>query len=130
MDPTLAAIDDALACDFGRTHTRYGLGGETTRYVCAIDGERVAVIEIFAKERREDVVRWLSGRYESLDPFECGGAMVTGAWTYVGDTFAVTTYREPLIRQLAKELRGEYVGGGATPEEPPAGPPVSYDVPC
>jgi len=131
MDPVLAAVDGALGCDsFGRTSTRYAFGGESTRHLCAIDGKEVAVVEIFAEERRNDVIKGLGTRYEAGSPMRCDGLELPGPWTYVGRRFAVTTYREVLVRRLAVELDGVYVGGGATPDEPLEGPPVSYDVPC
>lgn len=101
----------------------------STREFCAVDGRRVAVVHRFEPEDRGRAIRRASARVDRQFLNPCpDGPLPPGPWIVVGDDWAVSSYDEPLLRRVAAELGGDFVGGGADGEPPPVGPPASFEM--
>ncbi len=126
----LADVVAVLGCDELDEGVGYQFEGRAQSYDCSVDGEAIAVLHSYTPDRVADVERHLSIRTdrEQLNPCP-DGSSPPGPWILVAPTWAASSFDEDRIRLVADQLGGDYVGGGATPDDPPIGPPPSYMVP-
>lgn len=123
----LAAV---LGCDRLDEGVGYQFEGRAQSYDCSEDGDAIAVLHSYTPDRVADVERYLSIRTDSDQLNSCpDGSSPPGPWILVAPTWAASSYDEHRIRLAADQLGGDYVGGGATPDDPPIGPPPSYMIP-
>lgn len=126
----LADVVGVLGCDRLDEGVGYQFEGRAQSYDCSVDGDDIAVLHSYTPDRVADVERYLSARIdrEQLNPCP-DGSRPPGPWILVAPTWAASSFDEARIRLVADQLGGEFVGGGATPDDPPIGPPASYPVP-
>ncbi len=119
-----------LGCDRLDEGVGYQFEGRAQSYDCSVDGDDIAVLHSYTPDRVADVERYLSIRTdrEQLNPCP-DGSRSPGPWILVARTWTASSFDEARIRLVADQLGGDYVGGGATPDDPPIGPPPSYMVP-
>jgi hypothetical protein len=123
-------VGEAAGCDGLRHGASYQFGGRSEKLICSDDDADVALIHSFDADRRQAVESYLKARTDRTDLNPCpDGTLPPGPWILVGLTWAASSYDEGRIRAVASAMGGEFVGGGATPDDPPVGPPASYMVP-
>lgn len=119
-----------LGCDRLEQGVGYQFEGRAQSYDCSVDGDDIAVLHSYTSDRVADVERYLSSRIDSDQLNPCpDGSRPPGPWILVAPTWTASSYDEDHVRLVADQLGGEYVGGGATADDPPIGPPASYMVP-
>ena len=125
------AVADAVGCDDLTAGVAFQFAGRSQEFICRDDGTTVGLIHSFNNDLRDNVTTYLGVRLDSdqLNPCPDGSRPIAGPWIVVGPTWAASSFDEDRIRNVASEVGGAFVGGGATPADPPIGPPPSYDVP-
>lgn len=126
----MQAVADAAGCDELEPGVAYQFAGRSQEFVCSDGGTDVGLIHSFDAELQQSVVRYLDARtdVEQLNPCP-DGSRHPGPWIIVDSTWAASSYDESRMRSVAADVGGAFVGGGATPDDPPLGPPASYLVP-
>jgi hypothetical protein len=131
LQPSASPVDriaEVMDCDLRTSGVSFQFAGRAEQLMCGRDGTDEALVHSFAVDRRADVARYLGQRlaHKTLTPCDDGSHPEGGPWILVGPTWAVSSYHEAEVRAVAADLGGEFVGGGATEDDPPIGPPVSY----
>lgn len=130
-DPRVARISQVVGCDSVRgTSTGFEFDPGSASFVCAVDGEDLALIHLFDHRDRAGMVSGFELRIDRAALNPCpDGTRPPGPWIVVGYDWAASSFQRELMSALSSSLDAEFIGGGSAQDDPPVGPPASYLVP-